>query len=353
MRNSGRHTGRLSCAIAFLLVASAPAGAQTRTGPGFAERESDETVIRTLLQSANPREQAWGAWYAGRDQLRQFVPLLQQVITQHVSGATLEQRAAVDVSLDALIQMGQPLPPGDLSLVHDQRPAQALILSAFAAKDDEIEPFLFDVLRGNDYDQWFAAANLLLARKSPGVASAIISSLRLTVHVYVTRGNRTAGGVFGSSGGVGIGCGAMGYAKGLPPWAIYRLGTAGQAGLVVHSTGPTTVYYQRVLSSAESTPAGSTINRAAPSADERLQYLARLAGMLHDNLPVRGIEFREITLAVNAPPDDALAGVRADVLAKWSILAHALVQTAALPKDSAATEVPTVDLVVHDPHSGL
>ena len=281
--------------------------------------------------------------------MRQFAPLLRQVIAQHVTGTAVEQRAAVDISLDALIQMRQPLPPGDLALVHDQRPAQALILSAFAATDDEMEPFLFDVLRGSHYDQWFAAANVLIARKSAGLASAIISSLRLTVHVHVTRNNQTGGGGFGVGGGIGIGCGGMGGAPGLPPWATYRLGTAAHEGLTVHSTGPTTVYYQRALSPAGSTPALSTIDRPAPSADERLQYLARLAGLPPDNLPVRGIEFREITLAVDAPADDALAGVRADILREMVGPGPSARANRALPKESAVTELPTLELVVHDP----
>jgi hypothetical protein len=44
----------------------------------------------------------------------------------------------------------------------------------------------------------------------------------------------------------------------------------------------------------------------------------------------------------------ALEGVRADILFRWSLLAEALVRTSALSKESAATESPTLDLVVHD-----
>ena len=130
-----------------------------------------------LLQSTDPREQAWGAWYAGRDYLPQFTPLIQQLIAQHVSGASINEIAAVDVALDALIQMKQGLPSSTLASVSERRPEQALILAGFAARDDrEVDAFLFDMLRANDYCAWFAAANLLLERRTFGLASAIISS---------------------------------------------------------------------------------------------------------------------------------------------------------------------------------
>lgn len=303
-----------------------------------------------LLQSTDPREQAWGAWYAGRDYLQQFTPLIQQLIAQHVSGASINEIAAVDVALDALIQMKQGLPSSTLASVSERRPEQALILAGFAARDDrEVDPFLFEMLRTNDYYRWFAAANLLLERRTFGLASAIIGSLRLSVHVSVTSGDRSSGSGFGSAAGSSIGCGVGGVgAPGLPPWADYRLGTAASPGLVVLSTGPTTVYYQRIIAPAGSMAAPSSVQRAGPSADDRLQYLASLAGHVPDSLPVRGTEFREVRLEAGAALDRALESVRADILSRWAVLAQALVRVEALSQESAATDLPTVDLVVHD-----
>ena len=170
----------------------------------------------------------------------------------------MNEIAAVDVALDALIQMKQTLPSSALMSVSERRPEQALILASFASREDaDVDEFLFDVLRANHYVRWFAAANLLLQRRTPGLASSIISSLRLAVHVYITAGNNGSGGGSGSGMGFAVGCGAVGAAPGLPPWAHYRLVTAAHAGLVVLSPGPTTVYYQRILALAGSTPSAS------------------------------------------------------------------------------------------------
>jgi hypothetical protein len=322
---------------------------QTSQTPGFSRPLEPNAAIVKLLQSNDPREQAWGAWYAGRDHLTQFVPLLQQLVTQHVSGLSLSEIAAVDVALDALIQMRQGLPSSALRSVFERRPEQALILAGFATRDDgEVDELLFEVLRAYNYDRWFAAANLLLQRRTFGLASSIISDLRLTVHVSVTSGDNSLTGGYGSTGGVGVGCGGSGAAPGLPPWAGYRLGTSGQPGLVVMSTGPVPVYYQRIVAPAGSTPAASSLQRAGPTADDRLRYLAWLSGRIDGDLPVRGTETREIRLDVSAPLDRALEDVRSDILRRWSMLAQALVRTSALSKESAAAELPALDFVVHD-----
>ena len=189
--------------------------------PGFSRLPDPNAAIVTLLQSADPRDQAWGAWLAGRDHLTQLAPLVQQVVTERVFGLSLNERAAVDVALDALIQMRQGLPPNALKHVAESKPAQALILAAFATSDDvEIDEFLFETLRGNDYYRWFAAANVLLQRRTFGLASTIISQLRLTVRVSVTSENSHILSRSGSGGAWGAGCGAGGAtATGLPPWA--------------------------------------------------------------------------------------------------------------------------------------
>ena len=61
-------------------VAVASVQAQPDDRPGFkssAQPSPVESVAR-LLQSNDPREQAWGAWYAGRDVMPQLVPLLER-----------------------------------------------------------------------------------------------------------------------------------------------------------------------------------------------------------------------------------------------------------------------------------
>jgi hypothetical protein len=332
--------------IALLTVSHARA--QTSPTPAFSQVPDPNAAIVKLLQSSDPKQQAWGAWYAGRDHLVRLAPLLHQVVVRNVVGSSLNESAATDIALDALIQMRQALPSLMLASVHDRRPAQALILAGFADKEDaDVDSFLFDVLRAQKYDEWFAAANVLLERRTPRLASAIIRNLRLTLDVYVTDGGHGAW-VGGSGSGMSIGCGASGAAPGLPPWAAYRLGTATAPGMVVASAGPTPVYYQRVLAPAGSTPAGSVVYRAGPSADERLQYLARLAQIVPTDLPVRGVEIRSVNLSDAVQPDGALRSLKAEVLRKWQTLADLLVRASALPAEGRTIELPSIDIVVHD-----
>lgn len=334
---------------AVFIVSTSGASAQTTAVPGFTQPDDDETVVRKLLQSTDPRAQAWGAWYAGRDQMRQLAPLVHAVIAQHAFGTSLPESAAVEVSLDTLIQLKVPTPAPLLAAVYERRPAQSLILAAIADRDDqEIEPFLLGVLARDKYDEWFAAANTLLGRRASGLAVSIIRALRIPVHVYITRDGRTTGGGSGTGMGVGMGCGAVGAARGLPPWADYRLATSAHPGYVVLSTGPTTVYYQRIVTAAGSTPARSVVERDGPAADDRLRYLAALAGLSADSLPLRGMEFREITLATGAPANGALETVRRGLLDSWSVIARALVHTSALSREDAASVLPAFDLVVND-----
>jgi hypothetical protein len=342
---------RVRCALAagLLLAAASMVRAQTRTTPGFAPPADDETIVRQLLQSTDPRAQAWGAWYAGRDHRQQFVPLIQAVVAQHAFGPTLYDNAAREIALDALIQLRATLPPEQLAPVYERYPAQALILASLAGRDNEdTASFLLDVLNGKTYDDWFAAANILLNWRTARLASTIIRTLRVTAHVYITRGDQSATGGFSSGVGVGVGCGGGGVATAMPPWATYRLTTYAHPGVVVLSAGPTTVYYQRVVTPAGSSPAGSVSYRDGPTADDRLRYLGALAGMQEDDLPLRGLEFREIRLAAGASADAALEGTRAELYRQWSAIARALVHRSALSAEDGTRLLPAIDLVVHD-----
>ena len=334
--------------IAEMLAAAAASG-QTTAVPGFVQPDDDLTIIRKLLQSPDPRAQAWGAWYAGRDHLRQFIPLVQSVVAERASVASLEETAAAEVALDALIQIRASLPSQQLAVVHERRPAQALILASTAnLEDEDVDSFLFAALATNDYNQWFAAANILLDRRTVGVASAIIRTIRLTVHVYVTRGDQGGGIGVGSGSGRGVGCGLGGRSgRNLPPVAEYRLGTVAIPGYVVLSTGPKTVYYQRIVTSGGSRGC-VVVQRDGPTADDRLRYLAHLAKLNEDALPIRGRDSREVSLPPGAAVDGALEHIRQEILTRWSVLAQALVHMSVLSAEAAASDLPTIELIVHD-----
>ena len=95
--------------------------------PALAYSQDSSKVVQ-LLQSADPREQAWGAWYAGRDMQPELVPYLEQVVLHRLGSESVADSAALDIALDALIQLRTPVPSDLLVAVHARRPAQALAL---------------------------------------------------------------------------------------------------------------------------------------------------------------------------------------------------------------------------------
>jgi hypothetical protein len=338
-----------AAAFAMAVLAASPAGSQTNTAPGFSAAADPNAAIVKLLQSENPKDQAWGAWYAGRDNLTELTPLVQQVIAQHVSGSSLSEVAAVDVALDALIQMRRQLPSTELRRVHERRPVQSLILAAFAQKNDaEADEFLLEVLRSEKYYEWTAAANLLVARKTPGVATTLIKGLRLTIDVRVTDGETTGRWGTEDLAPVGAGHGGSGIAPGLPPWAQYFLELSAAPGFVVHSTGPNPVYYHRMVTPAGSTPGFTDRLHPGPSATDRLRYLASLAGRADTDLPVQPIERHEVQWTGIENLNRAVATMLADVRLRWASFSEMLVHASALETRQAAVELPTFVVVFHD-----
>jgi hypothetical protein len=129
------HAARAGAVAGLLLMIGAPTAAQRRT-PGF-ERRNDDPRTRTiaLLQSADPVQQAWGAWFSGRDVQPEMIPLLQQVVSRRIAGAAMADIAAADIALDALIQLNATVPADVVLLVHERRPAQALVLLSKGGED--------------------------------------------------------------------------------------------------------------------------------------------------------------------------------------------------------------------------
>jgi hypothetical protein len=115
--------------LVLILTASSPA-AQTLSRPAFtqSDKSTPADTIRALLQSADAREQAWGAWYAGSNALSQLAAMLQQVVELRALDGSLAAHAAFDAAVDALIQLNAKVPEAIVRLVHERSQAAALIL---------------------------------------------------------------------------------------------------------------------------------------------------------------------------------------------------------------------------------
>lgn len=341
---------RLGLVLPVVFTVSATAVApQTARTPGPLPSADADSRIGAMLQSADPRQQAWGAWDAGREHRRHLAPALMNVVRQRAGGTSRAEQAAVDVALDALIQMQVAVPADLIVVAHRVRPVQALILASQSTA--EIDDFLIDVVRDAESYEWLLAANLLVERRVPRFALELLSSLKVTlvVGLYDREG---MGGGRGGGRSTGVGCGAGPTpAPGLPPWAMYSLTEFANAGLSVASIGPVPMYYRRTLSRAGETPVPPFHFTPAPTADERLMYLGALAGIRERYLPVRGLENHSIAVRDPANLQAQLDRLRVDVSQRYGQLLASLVAAQMITAETAAGYPLQVDFEIEERRS--
>jgi hypothetical protein len=269
-----------------------------------------------------------GAWFAGRDEMRELVPALQALVRQRMSGTSQAETVAVDVALDALIQMKARVPVQFLEQVYRSRPAQTLILAALV--DRSADRFLVDIVTsGDEGTRWFTAANLVFARRSPELGPALLSSLRVRLTIDVD--DREPSGSGGGSGfGPGHGCGAAGRAPGMPPWTRYTLTREPGRDMTTLAIGPVPVYFSRVVAPAGQVPYNSLTVLVPPSADERLRYIASLAGVPQEQ-SLRTDERQSIVASTTNRLAADVLRIRADVAARYRRFVYALVSSDPTP----------------------
>lgn len=334
----------VTAAVATVLSLATATAAQNRPTPG-ASPQQPPPDIPSLLKLRDPRLQARGAWYAGVGRLRQFAPLVQDVVRQRVQAPGLSG-ATLDIARDALIQMQSPLDAVLWPEVYAVRPAQALVAAAFAKDIDES---LRDVVRfGTGYD-WFAAANLLLMRNPRALVPDVLAPLRLKLKVFVVDDGHMMGS--GSGSGIGIGCGAAGLAAGLPPWAAYTLTSYAHVGVTVLAMGPTPIYYQRTVAPAGETPSASMFSIGGPTGYDRIVYAAAAAGIDAASVPLRGEEQHSVSVPHGGSFDAEVTRLKADLADRFRQFVHSLVALDILPANAVAAYQPPIDVEVEDHRS--
>ena len=339
-----RRIGRALPALIVTMVTAAPAAAQTARTPGQLPPPDRVGAVAAMLRSDDAREQAWGAHYAGSERLVQLVPDLQQLISSRLNDESSQASfAAVAIAVDALIQMKAPA-TDLLPSIYERRPVDALILASMT-DGKEREGFLLEVLLSAEAEQWFSAANQLLQDRSPALAPALLRALRLLVKVYLVD-EGSAG--WGSAGGVSFACGGIGMAAGLPPWPAYDLSTFGNTGWTVVAPGPVPIYYRRIVAPAGQTPAFCDSSTGGPTSDQRVEYLAALAKMRPDDLPIRGVESRSIPLGTGVSDEAEIARIKADVAQRYARFLRMLVSAKVLDDSAAAQYAPAIDLEVEN-----
>ena len=332
----------LAVAVPISLLSSVTtATGQTAPTPGALPQEPPPDLV-TLLKSSDPRQQAWGAWYVGVGQLRELAPMVADIVRQQVR---VPDRSwpALYVALDALIQLRVPLDAELLPELYAIRPPQALILASFTDKDGDA--FLRGVLLSSTGHEWFAAANQLLARHASTLGSDLLASVHLKLTVNLVDEGHGVGS--GGSGSVGVGCGAGGLTPGMPPFAAYELTSFAHAGVTVLATGPKPIYYRRVVAPAGHSPAASVTAISGPTGDDRLLYVAALAGIEPSRLPLRGDEQKSVTIKDDSSLDTVVARLREDLSERYQRLVAMLVAQNVLSPDAVIPQ-PQIDVEIAD-----
>jgi hypothetical protein len=317
--------------LLFLLFIQAPLSEKARNENSNYELASDPATIRRLLQSSNPQQEAWGAWHAGRKGMKDAIPLLLQVAEKRTRGKDSIDGIPLNSALDALIQLEANVPVDLLPEIYKTHPTQALIL--LSRLGPERNPFLLDLTVQAKGLLWFAAANLLLANRTPGFAYRLLKDQAVPAVLNVdynpegiiqrSEGNRYSGGVLVNYRSSSI--------KDYPPQPDYYLGLKEQEHSLV-APGPINVYYERKVSRD-----GGCINVAkigSPYLDDRLGYIAAL-GNFQQTLPITGGERKGIKWRSDEQAALEQENFRQDIVRRYKELVRMLREANLLTDDEA------------------
>jgi len=249
----GSDLRRMTCLVLMVLPVTAAFAQQSEP---FAATEREISAEATqLMQSPGYREKAWGAYVAGKYRLQdQATALVSQLAAWHeVAGNTLRadtpEYAAIQATLDALIQLGHPVDAANLLPFQKQWPVEMLIL--LAQDPPGSREALLTMARTTERDPvgtvWVAAHNLLVESRSAGIASLILSEANISHVFHVTLGSRFRPGERSVHGAGAVCFGPWELAPGFPPFSIYELVFSPQTGDVIVAPGMHPVYYHRAL----------------------------------------------------------------------------------------------------------
>ena len=255
--------------LAFILIVASHATALAQGDPVSPANAERAREVMGKLHSAEPQTRAWGAYEAGAFHVRDAVPDLQAILDAGVpASGDREGWALLDIALDSLIQLKARVPASLLTRYARVRPVQSHILLSSAT--DRV-PVLLGLLNDAKGLEWYAAANILLEDKAPGLAMHLLKNIRLRLTISVSEGgDRGTFGPDGMSSGVGDGIGQS--PKGFPPHAAYRFERAARPGFVALVHGPRAVFYSRNVYTTFQYPV-SQLHDGGPSDDDRVAYL--------------------------------------------------------------------------------
>jgi hypothetical protein len=310
------------------------------------EKLYDPAVIRAQLESPDPQEQAWGAWFAGQGERREAIPLLQAIVDKQIAGTNkIEINPHLDAALDALIQLEAKVPPALISKIYEKRSAEALVL--LSKLGPEGNPLLFELGARAEGPELLAIANMLLERRAPGTAALLLRNLKINATlVIVDEGSQDPGeAMTGTPTYMIAGIPIVGAAY--PPLPYYWLTDEPRGGDIVLATGPRSIFCRRVLSPPGFTPEVSAFGVNFDQKD-RLRYIAAIAGRDFE-MPLKPDQLSSTIGRGKSAPDADIREYRQEILRRYSLLIRMLAEIKLLTTEEAsALEKPTIKLNVRD-----
>jgi hypothetical protein len=237
--------------------------------------------VEEELKSGQPNRMAWGAYRAQKEHLQNFVPKLSALIEnpiQHKDAA----RMYLSV-IDALIQLRAQPEVGKIETLCKRHlvllDSAVVLLLQSGASGHELLSIL--PLAERDSNAWLAAANRIVALKTPGFAAYLMNGFQARLHVGVSSPDPHKGK--GLTAHIGRGLGTRGWGDGVikapadfPPLVTYNLLSADLEvdHPVLISPGLVPIVYERVEHPNREAGTGG---RSMDDTDRR-KYLKALAG---------------------------------------------------------------------------
>ncbi len=276
-------------ALAVAITASWATPAQTPADPAAivqSQENRSAELAAAWLGSSDARVRAWGAYLAQRDHRRELLPKLIGLAEAYPAGPGLladstgrDDHDAMLGVLDAILQLDGRLSPEKAATLYPEFPVQSLVFLSHG--DPEADHFLLDIFREESQltGAWLAAGNMLMNRKPPGFAAAILGAFTVDAHIRVV--DKGSGAVPGNGYGGSCSSGTREPRTGWPPVGNYYTtgldhyfpGNAG-GGLLADGTDPS--FYVRVVGAAD--PEGSRDERRCDPKPNRALLKRALSG---------------------------------------------------------------------------
>ncbi len=340
--------------VCVALVCLAAAGASGQGGasdeatpdppPSFVRLGDAGAEARRLLQSAEKKERAWGAYLAGLHGLKAEAPRLVELLSDPaLNNGDWEQALVRQSILDALIRLDAEVPAETLLPLRQWAPDEVLILLARDPRQNrQVLLSLFN--EGTPVAHWLAVGNLLASTRAPGFAARLLSELKTNADVYVYDIHGLHG-YGGGCGGCGGGCSLYKAPDEYPPVSYYSLTTAGARGAVVVAPGRHAVYYARATSPR---CGGGDVCGYGRRDQSRVEYVADLLGADDGELKLEASPFREVVCKEQRQCLRALAAVRDELVGAYAGAVKRLLAAELLDPAEAAELKPDITLELKD-----